>query len=106
MEIRRGAVGSVGRVFQALPAHFGQFFKRPARDVGTSVILQENNGNAAVPEFSANTFQLLAVDHSVNGLTIFEQFPVNWAAPVPPDAQHDLLLAEVGPGRGTSTLAW
>lgn len=92
-------------MFQALTALFGQFFERLARNEGTGVILQENDGNAAVPEFSANTVQLLAVDLSVDGLTFFEQFPVNWTAAVPPHAQHGLLLAEVGPGRGSSTLA-
>src|SRR4051812_15514926 len=82
-------------MLQTLPIHVSDLLKRLTCNMWSGVVLEEDHWNSAVSKFLSDTLQLLAIEVGIDGLTLFKQFPVDNAAPIPPYAQHRLLCPKV-----------
>ena len=75
-------VRAVRRMLQTLSAHVFDLLKRLACGVGFCVVLKEDHWDSAVAKLSADALQLIAIEVGVDGLALFQQLPVDSAAPV------------------------
>lgn len=65
-----------------IPAQFPAFFDRSSCSVGSGVVVKETYSNlidTATLKFGLNALKLFTLEFSVDGLAIWEKFPVNGA---------------------------
>ena len=77
------------------PSGLQSFFAGRICNMGSCVIMQIVNSILVSLEFFCNPDQLLTVEISSGGATIWKNFPLNNPIDIPPNAQYHLLGAQI-----------